>query len=105
MKHPGVAAWAAAAVLAAGHARAQTVVFTSDVGLIAYTVRADRAAAMETVLDRLVQGLKAPASAEHPRLAVSLRVLKAVDPAGGNVMYVLLTEAPLAGVDYSIDRL
>jgi hypothetical protein len=97
---------AIATVLSWGSAQAQTNAFRSDVGMMTYVVRPEQAAAFEQVLERVVQGLKAAGTVEHPHVAIGLRTLKAVQGfAAGGVLYVLLVEPVVPGVDYSIERL
>jgi len=87
-------------------AAAQSVSFTSDVGLMVFTVRADSATAFEDLLQRLAVGLKAAARSNPSNPAVGLRILRSGQaPAADQRLFLILIEPVVAAQDYSIDRL
>ena len=86
-------------------ARAQAVSFTSDVGLMVFTVRADRAAAAQAILDRLTAALKANAGADPATPWPGLRVLRSAPTETADRLFIIQVEPVVPSQDYSIERL
>lgn len=75
------------------------------VGLVTYSVPADRANTFEELLTRCVRILKAGGSPERPREAPGLRVYRAAPTTPAETLFVVLAEPAAAGSSYSIERL
>ena len=86
-------------------ARAQSVSFASDVGLMVFTVRADRAAAAQAILDRLTVALKANARAAPSTPAPGLRILRSAPTGTADRLFIIQVEPVIPSQDYSIERL
>ena len=90
----------------ASRAFAQAVSFTSDVGLMVLTVRADRVDQFEQVFARLVGALKAGARADTPVPAIGLRMLRSGRSASPDQrLFVVLLEPVSPSQDYSVEQL
>lgn len=94
---------AASIVLTLVGAAAGAQTFTAGTGIVTYTIRADRTAAFEQLIERLLQGLRSPADL---RPGVSIKVLRQASAAGAaTVAYVLIADPAAADVDYSLGGL
>lgn len=96
----------AVSAIVAGPADAQTPnarVFNSGSGLILYTIKADKTADFETVINRTKEALSQSANPTRNQQAASWRVFKSADPAaGGNVLYVMVIDPALKDADYNV---
>jgi hypothetical protein len=78
-------------------------VFNSGSGLILYTIKADKTADFETVMNRTKEALSKSAKPERKQQGSSWRVFKSADPAaGGNVLYVMVIDPALKDADYNV---
>ena len=76
--------------------------FEAPAGLILNYIRADRAAAFESVAARLVAALAGSESAARREQASGWKMYRALEPGpNGNVLYVWLIDPAVAGADYS----
>lgn len=77
----------------------------ATVGLVTYSVPADRVSTFEELLMRCVRILKAGDAPERPRAAPGLRVYRAAPTTPAETLFVVLAEPAAAGTSYSIERL
>jgi hypothetical protein len=101
MRAAGAAWCVALLLLGAAPAAAQT--FTAGTGILTYGIRADRTAAFEGVVRRLLAALRDPQ--RDAAAGVSLRVLRQASGAGDSVSYVLIADPALPSIDYSLAAL
>lgn len=103
-----VLVWAAAGTvvfgaLAGPAAAAQT--FAAEVGMLSYAVRADRTPAFEQAVQQVVRGLRQLRSRQDGEPGVSMRILRGGETGENAVLYVLVADPVVPGVDYSLPHL
>jgi hypothetical protein len=101
-----VLAFAVSAILAAP-ARAQQPpnarVFNAGSGLILYTIKADKTADFEMVMNRTKEALGKSAKPERKQQAANWKVFKSADAGpGGTVTYVMVIDPAIKDADYNI---
>ena len=96
----------AVSAIVAAPAHAQTPnarVFNSGSGVILYTIKADKTADFEMVMNRTKEALSKSAKPERKQQAATWRVFKSADPAAnGNVLYVMVIDPAVKDADYNV---
>jgi hypothetical protein len=83
-----------------------TRTFTAPVGLLFNTVRPDRVADFEKVMEYLRVALEKSADANDRAKAQGWRIFKAAEPGpGGSVLYVFILDPTVPGQDYGLGRI
>jgi len=96
--------------LAATASNAQTPsqgrVFGSDAGMILNTIKPDRAADFETVVEKVRSALQASSDPIRKQQADGWQVFKAVEPGANNtLLYVFWISPAVKGADYTISKI
>jgi hypothetical protein len=76
--------------------------FPNGAGMILNFVKPDKTADFEMVMNRLKEALGKSEKPERKQQAMGWRVYKSPDPAGGNVLYVVLIDPSVLGADYTV---
>ena len=78
-------------------------VFNGGAGLILYTIKADKTADFEMVMNKTKEALGKSEKPDRKQQAASWRVYKSDAPgAGGNVTYVMIIDPAIKDADYNI---
>lgn len=77
--------------------------FTSDVGIVFSTIKADKTADFEAIMAKVKEGLAKGANDKYKQMALSWRVLKGLEAGpGGAVIYVWIIDPPVKDVEYTV---
>ena len=95
---PAVASAQAPAAQAAPAQR----LFPNGAGMILNFVKPDKTADFEMVMGRLKEALTKSEKPERKQQANGWKVYKSPDPAGGNVLYVVVIDPSVLGADYTV---
>jgi hypothetical protein len=76
--------------------------FPNGAGMILNFVKPDKTADFEMVMTRLKEALLKSEKPERKQQAAGYKVYKSPDPAGGNVLYVVLIDPSVLGADYTV---
>lgn len=79
-------------------------VFSGAAGLILYTIKADKTADFEAVMNKTKEALGKSDKPERKQQAASWRVYKSdtPHPQNGNVTYVMIIDPAIKGADYNV---
>ena len=80
----------------------QKLTFDGDTALWTMAIRPDKTADFEMVMNRLKEALAKSEKPERRQQAMGYKVYKSPDPAGGNVLYVVLIDPSVLGADYTV---
>ena len=81
-------------------------VFGSDAGMILNTIKPDKAADFENVVDKVRLALQASSDPIRKQQAEGWEVFKAVEPGANNtVLYVFWISPAVKGADYTISKI
>ena len=97
----------AASMMLAAPAHAQQTpnarVFNSGSGVILYTIKSDKTADFEMVMNRTKEALTKSDKPGRKQQAATWRVFKSADPgAGGNALYVMIIDPSVKDADYNV---
>ena len=97
----------AASMMLAAPAHAQQTpnarVFNSGSGVILYTIKSDKTADFEMVMNRTKEALTKSDKPGRKQQAATWRVFKSADPgAGGNALYVMIIDPAVKDADYNV---
>ena len=95
---PAAAEPAAEAQAAPPNAR----MFTSDAGLFLVFIKPDKTADYEAVMGRLKEALAKSENPVHQQQAATWKIFKSADPAGANVLYVVMADPAVKNADYDV---
>lgn len=104
----------AVALLSASPARAQAPaatpapnqrLFASDAAVWLHFIKADKAEDFEMVLAKLKEALTNSEKPERKQQLAGWKIFRSPDPAGANVLFVMVIDSPLKGADYSIGNI
>ena len=76
--------------------------FPNGAGMILNFVKPDKTADFEMVMTRLKEALRISEKPERKQQADGYKVYKSPDPAGGNVLYVVVIDPSVLGADYTV---
>jgi hypothetical protein len=94
------------ALLVPATAHAQSAVFGAQIGMLVLHVHTQRTAVFEEVIAELVGALNGGGHQDPSRSPGGIRFLRATaDPATGRVPYIVMVDAPVPGIDYSLEGL
>jgi hypothetical protein len=95
-----------ASAMLATPAHAQTPnarVFNSGSGVILYTIKTDKTADFEMVMNRTKEALNKSDKPGRKQQAATWRVFKSADPgANGNALYVMVIDPAIKDADYNV---
>jgi hypothetical protein len=95
--------------LTSATAKAQTPqarMFGSDAGMILNTIKPDKAADFEMVVERVKAALHQSSDPIRKQQATGWKVFKAVEPAANNnVLYVFWINPAVKGADYTVSKI
>lgn len=81
-------------------------VFGSDAGMILNTIKPEKTADFETVIERLKAALNASSDPVRKQQAAGWKVFKALEPGGNNtVLYVFWINPAVKGADYTVSKI
>jgi hypothetical protein len=81
-------------------------VFASDAGLILNTIKPDKTADFELVVQRLKAALQQSGDPQRKQQSVGWRVYKALEPGANNsVLYVFWLDPVVKGADYTVSKI
>jgi hypothetical protein len=89
----------------AGPMPATDYVFRSDLGLLVFHVRPDRATDFEGVIARITQGLEAATDPVRRQQQAGFRIFKAAESATNATVYVAVVDPVVTGADYDPVRM
>jgi hypothetical protein len=97
----------AASMIFAAPAHAQQTpnarVFNSGSGVILYTIKADKTADFEMVMNRTKEALNKSDKPVRKQQAATWKVFKSADPgANGNALYVMVIDPAVKDADYNV---
>jgi len=97
----------AASMMLAAPAHAQQTpnarVFNSGSGVILYTIKSDKTADFEMVMNRTKEALNKSDKPGRKQQAATWKVFKSADPgAGGNALYVMIIDPAVKDADYNV---
>jgi hypothetical protein len=88
------------------HAQNPARVFGSDVGMVLNTVKPDRAADFEMVVERVKSALHQSTDPARRQQANGWKVFKALEPGANNtVLYVFWLSPAIRGADYTVSKI
>src|SRR4051812_42982343 len=97
---------ATVSAFSAAPAHAQTPnarIFNSGSGLILYTIKADKTADFESVMNKTKEALSKSEKPDRKQQAATWRVFKAAEAgANGNVTYVMIMDPSIKDADYNV---
>jgi hypothetical protein len=99
-----LAATVSAAMVVPAYAQAPNArTFGAGSGIILYTIKADKTADFELVMNKTKEALGKSEKPEHKQQAASWKLFKSADPgAGGNVLYVMIIDPAVKDGDYNV---
>ena len=78
-------------------------VFNSGSGVILYTIKSDKTADFEMVMNRTKEALTKSDKPGRKQQAATWKVFKSADPgAGGNALYVMIIDPSVKDADYNV---
>ena len=81
-------------------------VFGSDAGMILNTIKPEKTADFEIVIERLKAALSASTDPVRKQQAAGWKVFKALEPGGNNtVLYVFWINPAVKGADYTVSKI
>lgn len=83
-------------------ATAPKLAFTTPAGLLLVQIKTDQTAAFEEMMGKLKAGLAKTADATLKQQATGLKVYKATEPFGANVLYVVTMEPTVPASEYEL---
>jgi hypothetical protein len=91
---------AAIALAIASTALAQRVRFDTDAGMLLSQIKPDKTADFEAVMQVIREAMRRSSSPVRQEQAKSLKLYRAAEASGANVMYVFIMDPVVPGADY-----